>query len=77
MMRKVERFGFGVILVTLLLAPDPVRGDKKSVKAPERFEEAVSVTEVQVPVTVVGKDGLPVRDLRLEDFQLTDNGRKQ
>ena len=26
---------------------------------------------------MVGKDGLPVRDLELQDFQLTDNGRKQ
>jgi len=78
MMRKVERFGFGVILATLLLVPDPARGDKsKAVETPDRFEGAVSVTEVQVPVTVVGKDGLPVRDLRREDFQLTDNGRKQ
>jgi len=77
-MRRVEHFGVGVILAALLLAPDPVGGDKKkSANGPPRFEEAVSITEVQVPVTVVGKDGLPVRGLRLEDFQLTDSGRRQ
>jgi len=78
MMRRVERYGIGMVLVTLLLVPGPGRGDKKKPGASqERFEEAVSVTEVQVPVTVVGKDGLPVRGLGLEDFQLTDNGRRQ
>ncbi len=67
-----------VALLAFVLSPATAAGAKgDKVRADDRFEEAVSVTEVQVPVTVVGKDGTPVRDLRLEDFQLIDNGRKQ
>jgi hypothetical protein len=36
--------------------------DKKS----EELAETVDVTEVQVPVKVVGKEGLPIRGVRLE-----------
>jgi len=40
-------------------------------------EESVDVVEVQVPVHVVGKDGEPIRGLTIEDFTLSDNGKKQ
>jgi VWFA-related protein len=42
----------------------------------QRFGEAVQVTVVEVPVTVVDKAGNPVRDLNKEDFELFDDGKK-
>ncbi len=37
--------------------------------------ESINVSVVEVPVTVVGHDGNPVRGLRASDFQLFDNGK--
>ena len=71
----------GWLALALLLAvgnpAEGARGQGRKAKEEGKFAEAVDVTEVQVPVTVVGKDGLPVRDLGLEDFELSDNGRRQ
>ena len=43
----------------------------------QKFEEKVTVTYVEVPVTVVGRDGVPVRGLTKENFELRDNGEKR
>ena len=42
----------------------------------ERFTESAQVTVVEVPVTVVGRDGNAVRNLTKEDFELYDDGRR-
>ncbi|HEX2123659.1 MAG TPA: hypothetical protein VHL59_18665, partial [Thermoanaerobaculia bacterium] len=42
----------------------------------QRFGESVQVTVVEVPVTVVDRNGNPVRDLKKEDFEVTDDGKK-
>jgi VWFA-related protein len=42
-----------------------------------RFEEATEVFSVEVPVTVVGRDGRPVRGLKREQFVILDEGRAQ
>lgn len=65
------------LAVVVLAGGTNAAGRQKAGQDGERFAETVSVTEVQVPVTIVGKNGLPVRNLRREDFQLTDSGRKQ
>ena len=39
--------------------------------------EATGVTLIEIPVNVVGKDGKPVAGLTLDDFELTDDGKKQ
>ena len=41
------------------------------------FEGRSDVTEVQVPVNVVGRDGEPVRGLTADDFEIYDRGERQ
>ena len=43
----------------------------------EVVHETAGVTLIEIPVNVVGKDGKPVAGLKLEDFELTDDGKKQ
>ena len=40
-------------------------------------EETAEVVEVEVPVNVVLRDGDPLRGLKLEDFEVLDEGRPQ
>lgn len=42
----------------------------------QRFGEAVQVTVIEVPVTVVDRSGQPVRNLTKEDFELYDDGKR-
>ncbi len=45
--------------------------------AEEKFEGLEQVVEVEVPVNVLTRDGEPVRDLTVEDFEILDNGAPQ
>jgi VWFA-related protein len=45
--------------------------------AQQKFEEKVTVTYVEVPVTVLGRDGAPVRGLTRENFEVRDDGEKR
>src|SRR6266498_1822828 len=40
-------------------------------------QEKATVTVIEVPVNVVGKDGKPLAGLTAADFELYDNGKKQ
>ncbi len=42
-----------------------------------RFEDTAEVIEVRVPVNVVDRDGLPVRGLTAEQFEIFDEGERQ
>lgn len=45
--------------------------------AQQTFEEKVTVAYVEVPVTVLGRDGAPVRGLTKEHFEVRDDGQKR
>lgn len=47
------------------------------VLAQTAFQEKVTVSYVEVPVTVVGRNGAPVRGLTKENFELLDGGEKR
>jgi len=61
-------------VVALGLAAPPVAAQDVSA---QRFEGQSDVVEVQVPVTVVDRSGVPVRGLGVDDFELYDRGRLQ
>ena len=44
---------------------------------PTPLREAVEVTVVEIPVTVVDRAGEPVRGLKVSDFELRDEGEKR
>ncbi|HVE72674.1 MAG TPA: VWA domain-containing protein [Thermoanaerobaculia bacterium] len=43
----------------------------------QKFEEKVTVSYVEVPVTVLGRDGAPIRGLTKENFEVRDNGDRR
>jgi VWFA-related protein len=43
----------------------------------QKFEEKVTISYVEVPVTVLAKDGTPVRALTKENFEIRDDGDKR
>ena len=45
--------------------------------ASAQTSERMTVSVVEVPVTVIGRDGAPVRGLTAQNFQLFDNGKKR
>ena len=44
---------------------------------PAAVSETASATVVEIPVTVIGRDGQPIRGLTAADFDLSDDGKKQ
>lgn len=59
--------------VGLTQAPD----DRPGLTPDDPFEDRTSVLEVQIPVNVVDRNGHPVTDLGIEDFELIDEGTEQ
>lgn len=43
----------------------------------QTFEESVTISWIEVPVTVIGRDGAPVRGLTRDHFELYDGGEKR
>ncbi len=62
----------GAALALLTLAPAAAAQTLE-----ERFEDVTQVVEVEVPVSVLTRDGKPVRELTVEDFEILDNGAPQ
>lgn len=80
-----------ILLCSLALllpsSPDPAaaakntkgqKAQKKQKKRPlDEFEGTTRVVEVEVPVNVVDRAGLSVRDLTVDDFEIVDGGVKR
>ena len=67
----MKRNRFGVVLAVLLASP--VSAAERA--APPTF--SATARTVRVPVSVLDERGEPVLDLRREDFQVSDGGRRQ
>jgi VWFA-related protein len=59
-------------LLSLSLASTAAASEQKTV-----VQERASATLIEVPVTVLGKDGKPLAGLTAADFELFDGGKKQ
>lgn len=55
----------------------PIFGIVECRASAQTFEDYTEVIEVQVPLNVVDKAGLPVRGLTVEDFEVFDGKKKQ
>ena len=67
---------FGVMRAVATLDDGSVAEDIQFANAPE-FGSVVEVTAVELPVTVLGRDGRPVENLAVEDFTVVEDGTVQ
>jgi VWFA-related protein len=66
----------GAILAAALACAAPSRAQAPT-PAGQAVRETAAATVIEIPVTVVGKDGHPVTGLTAADFELYDEGKKQ
>ncbi|MFN7941675.1 MAG: VWA domain-containing protein [Thermoanaerobaculia bacterium] len=69
--------GLAVGLRLLAVASVCVAALAAKPRAAEKFEARIDVVEVQIPVQVIGRDGLPVRGLARDQFRVYDEGQEQ
>jgi VWFA-related protein len=62
---------------TLALAAAPAFGQAQPQPAQKVVTETSAVTAIEIPVNVIGHDGKPVANLKREDFELYDQGKRQ
>jgi VWFA-related protein len=67
---------FGLLRAVAVLDDGAVAEDIQFVNAPE-FGSVVDVTSVELPVTVLGRDGRAVAGLSVDDFTVLEDGVKQ
>jgi VWFA-related protein len=67
---------FGLLRAVAELDDEAVAEDIQFVNAPE-FGSVVDVTAVELPVTVLDRQGHPVRDLEIDDFTVLEDGVEQ
>ncbi len=62
------------LCLALALVSGPAAAQKSGTGV---VQEKATVTVIEVPVNVLGKDGKPLAGLTAADFELYDNGKKQ
>ncbi|HSP94313.1 MAG TPA: VWA domain-containing protein [Thermoanaerobaculia bacterium] len=72
-MHRIDRHPRLTLGLALALASAPAFAQKNA----GVVQEKASVTVIEVPVNVLGKDGKPLAGLTAADFELYDNGKKQ
>ena len=70
-MTKTPMNALLLFVTTAAVVVAPVAAQPPTDQTFEGYEE---VLEVQIPVNVVGKDGMPIRDLSIDDFKVTESG---
>jgi VWFA-related protein len=67
------------LVLSLLVLIPLLAGADKPKKEPQEttVREEASATLIEVPVNVTDKDGRPVENLKAEDFEVYDDGKKQ
>lgn len=71
-LHRVPRLACGLALALAFAVPALAQKSSAGV-----VQEKASVTVIEVPVNVLGKDGKPLAGLTAADFELYDNGKKQ
>jgi len=69
-LRSGDQFGY---LRALAILEDGAQAEDLQFVNQPRFGTVVRVTAIELPVTVLDKDGLPVTDLAVEDFTVYEN----
>lgn len=78
-MRSQYRYrSLPLLALLVVLLPFVFGADKPKKETPDTtVREEASVTLIEVPVNVTDKDGRPVENLKAEDFEVYDDGKKQ
>jgi VWFA-related protein len=75
-MRHAEPGKGRILCLAVALACAPFRASAQT-PTPTSVRETAGATVIEIPVTVIGKDGRPVAGLTAGDFELYDDGKKQ
>jgi Ca-activated chloride channel family protein len=77
--KRISRVVLGLCIAQLVFqgATIPAWGENGRQSQVQPQSQPAAPKNVTLSVTVLGKDGLPVRDLRQEDFRLLENGKEQ
>lgn len=68
---------FSRLGLAILVSIGPCASSAALAQSKSPVAESATVTAIEIPVNVIGRDGKPVAGLTAKDFELTDEGKKQ